>query len=44
MKLSDLKTALIYLNKVEFLLPNGEVVPPHFHVTEVGSVTRKYIG
>ena len=43
MKLSDLKTALSYLNKVEFLLPNGEVVPPHFHVTEVGSVTRKYI-
>jgi hypothetical protein len=43
MKLSDLKTALSYLNKVEFVLPNGEVVPPHFHVTEVGSVTRKYI-
>ena len=43
MKLSEIKTALKYLSIVEFVLPNGEVVPPHFHVTEVGQVTKHFI-
>lgn len=43
MKLSEIKTALKYLKKIEFVLPNGEVVPPHFHVTEVGQTTKHFI-
>ena len=43
MKLSEIKTALKYLKQVEFVLPNGDVVPPHFHVTEVGQTTKHFI-
>ncbi len=43
MKLSDVKLALEGLPEVRFVLPNGGVVPPHFHVTEVGQVTKHFI-
>ena len=43
MKLSEIKTALKYLKKIEFVLPNGDVIPPHFHVTEVGKNTKHFI-
>lgn len=26
-----------------FLLPNGESIPAHFHLTEVGSVAKKFV-
>ncbi len=43
MTLSAVKNALAGLEKVEFRLPNGEQVPSHFHVTEIGEVTRRFI-
>jgi hypothetical protein len=43
MKLSAIKTQLEGLPQVNFLLPNGSQVPAHFHVTEVGEVTKRYI-
>lgn len=43
MKLSEFKTALAQVSQVEFDLPNGDFVPSHFHVTEVGSVKKHFI-
>ncbi len=43
MKLSAIKTQLEGLPQVNFVLPNGSQVPAHFHVTEVGQVSKKYI-
>lgn len=43
MKLSEIKTALKELSTIAFQLPNGELVPNHFHVTEVGKVTKHFI-
>ncbi|MFC4097680.1 DUF6428 family protein [Euzebyella saccharophila] len=43
MKLSEIKTHLNGLSKIAFQLPNGELVPNHFHVTEVGKVTKHFI-
>lgn len=43
MKLSQIKSQLDSLTEVNFLLPSGTTVPAHFHVTEVGQVTKKYI-
>jgi hypothetical protein len=43
MKLSEVKEALQTLENVSFILPNGNKVPAHFHVTEVGEITKKFI-
>jgi|SRR5690554_225024 len=43
MKLSEVKTALTNLETIAFQLPNGELVPNHFHVTEVGKITKNFI-
>jgi hypothetical protein len=43
MKLSEVKKALENLAEVKFELPTGAVVPAHFHVTEVGVITRHFI-
>lgn len=43
MKLSEVKNLLLSLQKIEFKLPDGTKVPEHFHVTEVGEVTKKFI-
>src|SRR5690554_474891 len=43
MKLSEVKTALTNLDTIAFQLPNGELVPNHFHVTEVGKITKNFI-
>ncbi|PZO33733.1 MAG: hypothetical protein DCE86_03805 [Flavobacteriaceae bacterium] len=43
MKLSELKEILPTLDNVEFQLENGTFVPEHFHVTEVGIVTKHFI-
>ena len=43
MKLSEIKNHLKGLEKIGFQLPNGEMVKPHFHVTEVGKVTKDFI-
>lgn len=43
MKLSQVKKILKTIETVNFNLPDGTVVPEHFHVTEVGSVTKNFI-
>lgn len=43
MKLSEIKNHLNILEQISFMLPNGELVPTHFHVTEVGKVTKHFI-
>ena len=36
MNLQELKDSLQQRDEITFVLPSGEYVPPHFHVTEVG--------
>ena len=43
MKLSEIKSELKKLTTIAFQLPNGELVPNHFHVTEVGKVSKHFI-
>lgn len=43
MKLSEVKQSLEQLPAVNFRLPDGSYVPQHFHVTEVGLVTKNFI-
>jgi hypothetical protein len=43
MNLSDIKKYLSTVTAVNFQLPNGTIVPPHFHVTEVGQINKKFI-
>jgi Family of unknown function (DUF6428) len=43
MKLSEIKTILATAEAVNFQLENGNFVPEHFHVTEVGMVTKRFI-
>ena len=43
MKLSEIKNKLNKLDKIAFQLPNGELVRSHFHVTEVGKITKHFI-
>ena len=43
MKLSEIKSKLKTLETIAFELPNGQLVPRHFHVTEVGKITKDFI-
>lgn len=43
MKLSEIKDILSQVEGVHFQLENGEMVPQHFHVTEVGVITKNFI-
>ena len=43
MKLSQVKALLPTLQTVAFKLESGALVPEHFHVTEVGMVTKNFI-
>ena len=43
MKLSELKEILPTLNNVQFQLEDGTFVPGHFHITEVGFITKDFI-
>ena len=43
MKLSEIKKHLGSAESVNFQLANGTMVPEHFHVTEVGIITRDFI-
>jgi len=43
MKLSEVKQILPTLENVEFQLEDGTFVPEHFHVTEVGMITKNFI-
>lgn len=43
MLLSEIKTALEQIEKIVFELPDGSVVPQHFHITEVGNISKHFI-
>jgi len=43
MKLSEIKSILASQAEIAFQLPSGELVPRHFHVTEVGKITKHFI-
>lgn len=43
MKLSEVKKHLAKVEGVNFELPDGSLVPEHFHVTEVGVITKHFI-
>jgi hypothetical protein len=43
MKLSQVKNILKSIESVNFILPDGTSVPEHFHVTEVGLITKNFI-
>jgi len=43
MLLSEFKKELKNVNRLYFQLPGGDLVPSHFHLTEVGSIDKKFI-
>jgi hypothetical protein len=43
MTLEQIKNQLAHMDNVNFQLPNGSFVPEHFHVTEVGVVSKLFI-
>ncbi len=43
MRLSEVKKALENLKEIKFQLPSGEMVPKHFHITEIGLITKNFI-
>jgi hypothetical protein len=43
MKLSQVKLLLPSIDKLQFKLENGQLVPAHFHITEVGKVSKHFI-
>ena len=43
MKLSEIKTILATVEALNFQVNDGEIVPEHFHVTEVGIITKDFI-
>ena len=43
MKLIELKEILNALEEINFTQENGNLIPKHFHLTEVGEISRKFI-
>jgi hypothetical protein len=43
MKLSEFKSHLNGITELNFHLPDGTLVPRHFHVTEVGQINKDFI-
>lgn len=43
MKLSEFSKNLSHLEEIAFELPNGQLVPEHFHVTEIGKISKSFI-
>jgi hypothetical protein len=43
MKLSQLQIALKEMKEVHFILPNGDFIPRHYHLTEIGLATKSFI-
>jgi hypothetical protein len=43
MKLSQLQEALNTMDEVHFTLPNGNFIPRHYHLTEIGLGTKTFI-
>ncbi len=43
MKIAELKQNLAEVSAINFKLPDNTYLPVHFHVTEVGLVTKHFI-
>lgn len=43
MKLSEIKSKLPQLSELTFFMPDGSAVPAHFHITEIGEVSKRFI-
>ena len=43
MNLSEIKQILKGLNPITFQLPNNSFIPEHFHITELGIITKNFI-
>ncbi len=43
MNLNDFKNHLQNLEELSFRLPDGNRVPKHFHITEIGKIRKDYI-
>ena len=43
MTIEEVKKELTKLESITFVLPDGSFVPAHFHITEVGKVTKDFI-
>ena len=43
MRLSEFKKQLGFTNELVFRFADGTIIPQHFHVTEVGQVTKHFI-
>lgn len=43
MKLSEFKSALSKVNNPKIQMPNGTLIPTHFHVTELALIIKNYI-
>lgn len=43
MKISQVKAILKDVKTISFQLPDNSLVPGHFHVTEVGEITKRFI-
>ena len=42
MKLSQFKSYIENVATISFYLPNGDMIPAHFHITEVGMTTKNF--
>ncbi|AVR47026.1 hypothetical protein C7S20_18210 [Christiangramia fulva] len=43
MKLSEFSSYLQKLDEILFQLPDGSLVPKHFHITEIGKIQKDFI-
>ncbi len=43
MTLAEFQNALNTVDSLTFILPNGESIPAHFHITELGRTTKHFI-
>jgi hypothetical protein len=43
MKVRELMERVKQLNEISFELPQGDLVPAHFHITEMGVVNKHYV-
>ena len=43
MNISKFKNILLNLKEISFQLENGEIIPQHFHITEIGINSKEYI-
>ena len=43
MKLSEVEKHLAGRTQIEIQLPDGSLVPTHFHVTEIGEVQKRFV-